>query len=495
MKNQNNNQETRPKLHQKDKIESSTDDLYQYDEDFRDSIATVDKRGKRVWIYPKKPSGSYHKKRTIVTIILLGILFSGPFLKVNGHPFMLFNLFERKFIFFGATFWPQDFFLLALTLIALFVFIILFTVTFGRLWCGWACPQTLFMEMVFRKIEYLIEGDASQQRKLDSGGWTLEKITKKGLKQIIFMAISLLISHTVMAYIIGLEDTVKIVSQPPSEHISGFLGLMFFTFIFYGVFSYFREQACTVVCPYGRLQGVLLVKESIIVAYDYIRGEPRGKIEKVKKESSKGDCIDCKLCVHVCPTGIDIRNGTQLECVNCTACIDACDDVMEKVNRPKGLIRYSSDTAIKSGKNKIFTTRVAAYSVVLVVLLTLLSFLLATRSDIDASFHRVPGMTAQKTTNGYIRNFYNLQIINKTFDKMDLTLKMENIPTAEITLVGSEKMVLEENGRFEGTIIILIPEKDVKPGRNTFVLGVYNNGLKIDEIETNFGGTLPGKKL
>ena len=297
-----------------------------------------------------------------------------------------------------------------------------------------------------------------------------------------------------MAYIIGLENTVNIVSQPPSEHLSGFIGLMFFTFVFYGVFSYFREQACTVICPYGRLQGVLLVKESIIVAYDYLRGEPRGKIDKVKKENTKGDCIDCKLCVHVCPTGIDIRNGTQLECVNCTACIDACDDVMEKVDRPKGLIRYSSDTAIKSGKSKIFTTRVAAYSVVLVTLITILSFLLITRSDINASFHRVPGMIAQKTQDGYIRNFYNLQVINKTFEKIDLTLQMENFPNSKITLVGSEKMQLEENGRFEGTIIILIPEKEVMPGKNTLVLGVYKDGVKIEEMETNFVGALPGKK-
>ena len=482
-------------MEQKDKTNQDPEHLYQYDEDFRDSIATVDEEGKRIWVYPKKPSGRFHNLRIVVTIVLLAALFAGPFIQVNGHPFLLFNIFERTFIIFGATFWPQDFFLLAITLITFFVFVILFTVTFGRLWCGWACPQTLFMEMVFRKIEYLIEGDANSQRKLDANGWTLEWIVKKGLKQFIFILISLIISHTLMAYIIGLGPTLEIISKSPAENLSGFIGLAVFTFIFYGVFSYFREQACTVVCPYGRLQGVLLVKESIIVAYDYIRGEPRGKIEKGKTSNGKGDCIDCKLCVHVCPTGIDIRNGTQLECVNCTACIDACDDVMDKTHRPKGLIRYSSDAAIKEGHSKVFTGRVAAYSLVLVGLISLLSFMLATRTDVDASIHRVPGMVPQKTGNGNVRNFYNVQIINKTFNEMALSMKLENKENASITFVGSDdKIVLGENGRYEGTIIVLLPETQIKTGKNLLVIGVYNNGEKIDEVETSFSGGLPGKK-
>ena len=276
---------------------SSFDDLYQYDDSYRDSIATVDKEGKRIWIYPKKPTGRYHNRRVLVTVILLAVFFMGPFIQIGGRPLLLLNIFERKFILFGSAFWPQDFYLLAVTAITFFVFIILFTVSFGRIWCGWACPQTLFMEMVFRKVEYWIEGDAAKQRKLDLGPWNREKIIKKGLKQTLYVIFSLLISHTVMAYLLGVDETIAIISNSPAENFSGFVGLMAFTGIFYWVFAYFREQACTVVCPYGRLQGVLLVKESIVVAYDWIRGEPRGRINKGVDLSSKGDCVDCKLCV------------------------------------------------------------------------------------------------------------------------------------------------------------------------------------------------------
>lgn len=239
-------------------------------------------------------------------------------------------------------------------MITFFVFIILFTVVFGRVWCGWACPQTIFMEMVFRKIEYWIEGDAAKQMKLKNMPWTAEKIFKRVLKYVIFMAISLLIAHTLMAYLIGVDKVIDIVTASPYEHWSGFLGMLFFTGIFFWVFSYFREQACIAVCPYGRLQGVLLNKDSMAVSYDFKRGEPRGKIKKGEIQEGQGDCIDCKLCVHVCPTGIDIRNGTQLECVNCTACMDACDEVMTKVNRPKGLIRIASYNGIVEGTKNIY---------------------------------------------------------------------------------------------------------------------------------------------
>jgi len=312
------------------------EDFYQFDEQFRDSISTVDKEGKRIWVYPKKPKGRHHNARIIVTIILLGLLFSGPFITIGGHPLLLLNFLERKFVILGMAFWPQDFFLFGIAMITLFVFVILFTTVFGRIWCGWACPQTLFMEMVFRKIEYWIEGDANQQRKLNQAPWNTGKIIKKSSKQLIFLIISVLISHTFMAYLVGIDRVAQLVKSSPVENVAGFTGLIAFTGIFYWLFAYFREQACTVVCPYGRLQGVLLSKESIVVAYDWIRGEKRGKIKNNQIEEGKGDCIDCKLCVHACPTGIDIRNGTQLECVNCTACIDACDHVMDKVDRPRG---------------------------------------------------------------------------------------------------------------------------------------------------------------
>lgn len=464
------------------------ENLYEYDEQFRDGIATVDQEGKRVWVYPKKPKGYFHNLRSVVSIVLLLLLFSGPFITINGRPLLLLNIFERKFVIFGQAFWPQDFFLLALLLITFFVFVILFTVVFGRLWCGWACPQTLFMEMVFRKIEYWIEGDANQQRKLNQRNWDFNKMWRKGLKHLIFIVIAIVIAHTVMAYLIGVNEVVNIVSQPPSAHLSGFIGLTFFTFIFYGVFAYLREQACIAICPYGRLQGVLLDKKSIGVMYDWLRGEPRGKIKKNVAEQPKGDCIDCKLCVHVCPTGIDIRNGTQLECVNCTACIDACDEVMVKINKPKGLIRYASYDSIKEGVKGLFNNRVKAYSVVLLILVSVLIIALATRSEIDATILKVPGQLYQRTDDGQISNLYNVQLINKTFEPTTVTLKILDHDNAQISKVGGGSLEIDANSLEEGIYFIKMPAEEVKAAKTNITIGIYKGDELIDEIDTKFLG-------
>ncbi|MDH5367826.1 MAG: cytochrome c oxidase accessory protein CcoG [Cyclobacteriaceae bacterium] len=465
-------------------------DFYEYDEEYRDTLATVDEQGKRIWVYPKKPKGKFHNKRIVVTIILLTIFFSGPFIKIGGHPFLLLNILERKFVIFGQAFWPQDFFLFALTLVVLFVFIILFTIVFGRIWCGWACPQTLFMEMVFRKIEYWIEGDAKQQIKLNKSPWNTSKVLKKGVKHLIYFVISILISHTVMTYIIGVEQTINIISEPPSDNFSGFLGIMFFTGIFYWVFAFFREQACVVVCPYGRLQGVLLIKNSIVVAYDWLRGEPRGKINKKNKtEEDKGDCIDCKLCIHVCPTGIDIRNGTQLECVNCTACIDVCDDVMEKIGRPKGLIRFSSFNAIKEGITKIFNARVIGYSIVLIALVTLLSFFVGTRSDVQVTILKVPGQLYQTTDDNRISNLYNIEFVNKTFEDKNIILEIESEKFhAELTQVGVSEIFVPASELYKGVFFIKIPKHEIKNSKNVLTVVVYSEGKIIDRIDTKFLG-------
>ena len=470
------------------KEQQEASSLYEFDEEFRDSIATVDEEGKRIWVYPKKPSGRFHNYRIIVTIILLGILFAGPFIRIGGQPFLMLNFFERKFVILGKVFWPQDFVLLALLLITFFVFIILFTVIFGRIWCGWACPQTLFMEMVFRKIEYWIEGDANKQRKLDQSLWTGEKIWKKGLKHFIFVVISLLISHTVMAYLIGIDEVKEIVSQPPTAHMAGFIGLMVFTGIFYWVFAYFREQACVAVCPYGRLQGVLLDKKSIVIMYDWLRGEPRGKIKKGKEQSHLGDCIDCKLCVHACPTGIDIRNGTQLECVNCTACIDACDEVMEKVNKPKGLIRYASHDSIQEKKHKIFNTRAKAYSVVLIILVSILSVALLTREEVETTIVKVPGQLFQRQPDNRISNLVNIQFVNKTANSMQMTMEVKGTPGAEISKVGDGTMEVGANSLEEGIYFISIPREELAGMQTNLTIYIYGNGELIEEKPLKFLG-------
>lgn len=464
-------------------------DFYAFDEEFRNSIATVDKTGKRVWIYPKKPSGRYHNYRVIVAFILLALFFMGPFIRVDGHPFMLVNIFERRFIFFGQVFWPQDFILLALAVLTFFVFIILFTVVYGRVWCGWACPQTVFMEMVFRKIEYWIEGDANEQRRLDQQPWNTRKIIKKAGKQLIFITISLIIAHTVMAYIIGIDRVKEIVTQPPTEHLAGFIGLMAFTGVFYFVFSWFREQACIAVCPYGRLQGVLLDRNSIVVAYDWLRGEPRGKLKKNTPDPEKGDCIDCKLCVHVCPTGIDIRNGTQLECVNCTACIDACDEVMTKIGKPRGLIRFASYNSIRDGVKKLFTARVAGYSVVLTVLAGILIFLLITRSEVETTILKVPGTLYQRTGSGGITNLYQVEFVNKSFDDLHLHLVAIDPPEARLIKVGGEpETIVRAGSLLKEMYLVELPEEKITRPKLKLILGVFNGTRQLETVRIKFVG-------
>lgn len=463
-------------------------------ESFRDALATVREDGKRNWVYPKKVSGIFYKYRTYVSWLLLTILFAGPFIRIDGRPYMLFNIFERKFIIFGAPFWPQDTHLLVFLLLIFFVFIILFTVVFGRVWCGWACPQTLFMEMVFRKIEYLIEGDANQQRALNEGPWTTEKMLKKGSKILIFGVFSLLIGHLVMAYLIGIDQVKEIVTQPPTANMAGFIGLIAFSGIFMFVFTWFREQACLVVCPYGRLQGVLLDNNSINVMYDYVRGEPRGPIRKTKVETAPalGDCVDCNLCVQVCPTGIDIRNGVQMECVNCTACIDACDDVMVKVDRPKGLIRYASENSIQEGFQKLITGRVKGYMVILSILVLAFVSLIATRDVLQGTVTRFPGMTYQERDDGLVSNLYDITLINKTFEPQRVSL----VPLADgmrLEIIGEKEWVLEPQSKLEGRFFLLRDQSKVSVSQENVKIALMHDGEEIDKISTSFMAPLSQK--
>lgn len=423
-----------------------------------------------------------------MAVILLVIFFAGPFIRIGGQPLLLLNVLERRFVIMGQPFWPQDFFLLALTLIAFFVFIILFTVVFGRVWCGWACPQTLFMEMVFRKIEYWIEGDAQAQRRLDKMPWNGSKITKKVAKHAIFILISIIIAHTAMAYIIGLEETLAIVQTSPLDHLAGFTGLVAFTGIFYGVFARFREQACIAVCPYGRLQGVLLSRQSIVVAYDWVRGEPRTKLRKNEARTG-GDCIDCRLCVHVCPTGIDIRNGTQLECVNCTACIDACDDVMVKINRPKGLIRFASYDSIEKGIKKIISGRVIAYAFVLIALMGVIGYLVFTRSVIETTILKVPGTLYQRTEQG-ITNLYNIEFVNKTFEDRELELRIQSPASAVLQQTGEKALIVPAEGILKSVVIVQIPESELSETKSHVRIDVYADGEKIESLKTTFIGPI-----
>jgi cytochrome c oxidase accessory protein FixG len=461
------------------------------EEKFRDKLATVTDEGKRIWIYPKKPKGKFYNARNIVSFILLAILFVTPFIKVNDRPIMLFNLLERKFIVFGISFGPHDFHLFVIAMIAVVVSIFLFTVVYGRIFCGWVCPQTIFMEMVFRKIEYWIEGSASQQRKLDRAPWTSEKIMKKGAKHLIFFSLSFIIANIFLSYIIGMDELLRIISDSPSEHLAGLTAIIIFSGVFYFVFAKFREQVCTMVCPYGRLQGVMLDQDSIVIAYDHLRGEPRGKIKKGQDNSNLGDCVDCYQCVEVCPTGIDIRNGTQLECVNCTACIDACDTIMTKVNRPKGLIRYASKNEIETKVRKLFTPRSIGYTAVLILLLTLLTGLLVTRSDFELSIFRTPGIMFQEQPNNKISNLYDLKIINKTFETLPAKLELQNIE-GEIKIIGSD-LIVEPQGVEEAKFLVILDKDKIKVMNTPIEIAVTKENEIIDVIKTSFLGKVSKK--
>ncbi len=542
-------------------------------EEFRDHIATVGADGKRIWLYPKKPSGRLTSARHWASYVYIAIFLTLPFIKIGGEPFFMLNVVERRFILWGLAFGPQDFYLFGLAMLTFLVFIILFTVVFGRLFCGWACPQTVFMELVFRRIEYAIEGDHSAQKRLNEGPWTPEKLRKKTLKHAIFLAIAVIVANWFLAYIIGMDEVRKIVSEPVGQHAGGFAAMLLFSLIFYGVFAFLREQVCVTICPYGRLQGVLLVKETIVVAYDFIRGEPRGKLKKQPAAAPKpveamakaggegmafslpvvsnlaaeqpvfvekkhhehgdgtnctgkcddcksrheddevpeknpvqtafslaelsektrelGDCIDCKLCIQVCPTGIDIRNGTQLECVNCTACIDACDEVMDKISRPRGLIRYDSQTGIAERRRRIFTPRATAYSALLVALVGLDVFMFSRRAGVDMLVLRTPGMLFQQVDSTHITNLYNIEIVNKTARDCPVELVLAT-PGGVVRPVGKPFSVVPKGENQKGEYFVEFPTALLHGRKNELTFQLFSNGKLLDEGKTNFLG--PGRR-
>ena len=463
-------------------------------ESFRDSIGTINEEGKRAWVFPKKPSGKYYEKRKVVSYFLLVFLFAAPFIKVNGNQFLMFNILERRFNIFGFPFWPQDFHLFVISMIIGVIFITLFTVGFGRIFCGWICPQTIFMELVFRRIEYWIDGDRNKQMRLARQKWDSEKIKKRLLKWFIFLVISFLIANIFLAYLIGSDKLIRYVTEGPSEHLSTLFPLIIFTAVFYFVFAWFREQVCIIACPYGRLQGVLLDNKSIVVAYDHKRGEGENGRKKFRKNEDRnalghGDCIDCLQCVHVCPTGIDIRNGTQLECVNCTACIDECDHIMESIKLPKGLIRYASENEIEKKEKFKITARMKGYIAVLIILIGVLSGMLLLRNDVEARVLRLPGQLYEHKQGDIISNVFTYKLINKTSKTIeDISFKLRTYK-GNIKLVSTASHLnVPAQGLSEGTMFIEIDKKDLKGDKNKLMIEVYSKEQLIETTTVNFLG-------
>ncbi len=454
---------------------------------YRDTVSTVTLDGKRKWVYALMPKGQFYNWRSLLAAIYLITFFVLPFIKIDGQPLFMINIIESKFILFSKPIWPQDFYIFAFGMITFLIFIILFTVIYGRLFCGWICPQTIFMEFVFRKIEWWIDGNPMQQKKLHAMEWNAEKIRKRILKIIVFFLISFLIAHTFLSYILGVDEVLKIVSEPLSEHVILFLGLLFFTFLFFSVYYFVREIVCTTICPYGRLQGVMFDNNTMQVAYDYVRGETREHYSK-NKERTGGDCVDCHKCVDVCPTGIDIRNGSQMECVGCTACIDACNEIMDKFGFEKNLIRFASKENIEKKENFKFTGRVKAYTALLAILLGILAVLIITRSSVDSYMSRVGGQLYQEIGTDTLSNYYNIKIINKNNYELPFQFKVNKLD-GRVIVVGNQQLILKKEALTELHFWIYVPKNQIRKRSNKIELVLLDkNQEELDKVKSNFYG-------
>ena len=459
------------------------------EEAYRDSIRSIAEDGKRAWVFAKKPSGRFTRAREVVAVFLLGLFFAGPFLTVNSQPVLLLNILERKFIVFGMAFFPADFHLLALGGLSLLLSLVLFTAIYGRIWCGWACPQTIFMEMVFRRIEYFIEGDRSSQIRLDKQAWNPEKVTKKVIKHGVFFGLSFVIANLFLSYIIGKDALWTIITDPIAEHWVGLVTITIFSIVFYLVFARFREQVCHFACPYGRHQSVMVDEDSLSVAYDFKRGEKRANPKErfANKATSYGSCIDCHECVRVCPMGIDIRNGIQLECTHCTACIDACDSIMDKIEEPRGLIRYASLNGIKTGKKTFLTPRIIAYTGVLTVVLSLFIVFFSLRSETQSIILRTPGVLYGQLEGGRYSNMYSITVLNKTFESMPVEIKLISPAEGDIRPIG-DFTSLDPQTIKEGRFLLILPASSLTGPSTQVEFAVMSGNVELERIRSSFIG-------
>jgi cytochrome c oxidase accessory protein FixG len=455
---------------------------------FRDELASIARDGRRRWIYARQPSGRLYRARTIVSWGLLAFLVFAPFVRFRGQPLVLVNVLERRFVLFGVVFWPQDFYLVVLIALAVLVTLALSTVSVGRVWCGWLCPQTIFMEMLFRKLEFWLDGSAEQQLRRDKGPWNRERVVHWVRKHVLFFALSFGLANVFLAWVIGADALWTIVTEPPTQHLGGLTAITIFSLVFFGVFARFREQACVLACPYGRVMSSLIDTQTITVTYDSVRGEPRGKRRKSSAtEAAQGDCIDCFQCVTICPTGIDIRNGIQLECVNCTACIDACNDVMRRVGQPEGLIRLTSHDAIRTGGVPGLSWRVKAYAAVWVLLVASVSTLLATRSDVDVLVLRQPGTLFTTTADGQIANFYTLQVFNRTNRPVNFSLEILEPAGGQILRLGPFDQV-GPHSLLESRFLLQVPPDRLTSASTPVRIGVRTDGVPASEVTTRLLG-------
>lgn len=390
------------------------------------NLSTLNEDGSRKWIRPRPSHGRTQRARHAVAYFLIALFASLPWLRMNDKPVLLLDIVHREFTILGTTFFATDTLLLAFTLVTIFVSIFAITAIFGRLWCGWACPQTVYLEFVFRPIERFFDGTPGR-----AGQTIFKKLGISGpAKFAAYLLLSFFVANVFLAYFVGTDNLVRWVTRPPTEHSVGFMLVVFVTGAMLFDFGYFREQMCIVACPYGRFQSVLLDRHSMIVGYDAKRGEPRGRQQKkdlslpvLEPAARSGDCVDCGLCVATCPTGIDIRNGLQLECIHCAQCIDACNAVMTKLDRPEGLIRYGTQSEFGGEKRRFWRPRLAWYGTVLTVIITIATMWVVNREPADVLLLNQTGRTFTLEPGGRITNHARLKFTNRNDTTQTFTVK------------------------------------------------------------------------
>lgn len=445
-----------------------------------EALTTLDERGRRKWLYPAEIQGLFMRWRRIAGYLLIVFYFGLPWVHVDGLPAVLLQIPQRRFVLLGHVFWPQDAFYLVFLLVGLALALFFFTALAGRVWCGWACPQTVFMEEIFRKIEWWTEGDHHARRRLDQAPWSAGKVARKLAKHALFLLFSTLVSNTFIAFFVGTDELLRWIISPPDRHWTAFLIMASVLAVFYLDFAWFREQFCTVLCPYARFQAVLTDAHTIQVGYSVVRGEPRGRAG-----AAKGDCVDCHKCVAVCPTGIDIRDGYQLECIGCARCIDACDSIMARLGRPLRLVGYDSLARLQGEAIHWFRPRVVIYSLLLVGVTVALFVGLGTRALLDLTVLRAPGDPFAVLPGNLVSNHFQLRVHNRgSVDKV-YRLALEGPADAHLVVPVNPTLVRAgEQAHVEA--FVTLPAGDVPLGRVPLRVRVYEGGVLLAEKPTTF---------